>query len=522
MRGRKVIVLCIVGAMFLLVACSPDNGAGDAQTLRVATDAEPGTFDWHQSTSGATQSATIQVLETLYSLDENYAPVPMLAESEPQVTNGGLTYVIPVRDDVTFHDGTSLDAQDVAASLERWGEVSSNGRSMFAQVDEVTATDDHEVTIVLSEPYDVVRALAVPIAAAAIMPRDIVEQYGSDVIEDVTDLVGSGPYRMVEWAKGRHYTMERFDDYTPADNGADGGLAAARPATYERVEVALVQDASTRYQSTSSGQYDVALNLPGDIYDEVEASGLTTRVVSPYYSQYLLLDTSEPPFDDPEVRRAVALALDEPSLAMAAYGHEDLFELNGAIYPVDMGVLSTEAGIDKYGEQNTDEASALLEASDYDGEPVVWMTSQALAPIYNFSIAAGEQLEAVGFNVEIDVTEWAAMNDRYTQPETWDMFSTAFGVGYAMPSFHLLLNGQFPYEDWYAYDDEMADLLTAWHTAESESEQSAVMAQIQTQFYGDRPAIKLADYAAVNGISPDVSLEDQGFYLPLWWNAEPA
>lgn len=529
MRRPSALFAVVAATALTVVACSPPDGSGgggsgsgQTDVLKVATDAEPATFDWHQSTAGATQSATIQVLETLYSLDQDYEAVPQLAAAEPEVSSDGLTYVIPLREDVTFHDESTMDAADVVASLERWGEVSSNGQPMFEHVDSISASDTYEVTLVLTEPYDVVRSLSVPIAAAAIMPEEVVEEYGKDVIEDVADIVGTGPYKFTDWRKGQSYEMERFADYKEADNGAEGGLAAAELGTYEKVEVSIVQEPATRFQSTASGQYDVGLSLPGDVYDQFESQqAIDSHVIKPHYSQYMLLDTSEPPFDDPTVRKAAALAMDQASLAEATYGSKDLFTLNGAIYPEGMGVLSSTAGITGYDEQNVEEAKRLLAESDYDGEAITLMTSQGLAHVYNFSIAAEQQLEEAGFSVELDVTEWATMNGRYTKPETWDMFSTAFGIGYTVPSSHLLLNGYFPFEGWYAKDDSMTDLLAEWHVAGSDDERVKIMDEIQTQFYQDSPAIKLADYALLNAVSKDVSMDDVTFYWPTWWSVTP-
>ncbi|SMY00840.1 peptide/nickel transport system substrate-binding protein [Brevibacterium linens] len=490
--------------------------------MTVATDAEPPTFDWPQSTASATQLGAIQVLETLYALDEDYAAVPQLAADEPDVSSDRLTYTIPLRDDVSFHDGTSMEADDVVASLQRWGEVSSNGGPFFEHVDTVEATGTHEVTLKLSAPYDVERALAVPIAAAAIMPEETVAKYGKDIIDNVADIIGTGPYRFTEWRKGRAYELARFGDYEPANNGASGGLAAAQPGTYESVVVNIVQEASTRFQSTAAGQYDVGLSIPGDLYGQFAGQQrIEAQTIRPYYSQYLLLDTSEPPFDDPKVRRALALALDQSKLAEATYGSKDLFTLNGAIYPSGMGVLSSEEGVSTYDSPDIAQAKALLEDSDYDGQTLTFMTSQALSQIYNFSVSAAQQLEAAGFSVELDVTEWATMNGRYTQPESWDMFSTAFGIGYSVPSSHLLLNGSFPFEGWYADDDTMSALVDEWHTARSDSERGKIMDRIQTQFYTDQPAVKLGDYSMLNALSTGVSLDEVTFYLPTWWSAQP-
>ena len=105
-------------------------------TLNIAITGEPPTLDAHQSTAFITQSIGWHIYEGLFTLDSNYDAVPMLAESY-EFDEDRNTYVIDIRADVPFHDGTILDADDVIASLERWGDKSNYGRMMFDNVVEL-------------------------------------------------------------------------------------------------------------------------------------------------------------------------------------------------------------------------------------------------------------------------------------------------------------------------------------------------------------------------------------------------
>jgi peptide/nickel transport system substrate-binding protein len=103
-------------------------------------------------------------------------------------------------------------------------------------------------------------------------------------------------------------------------------------------------------------------------------------------------------------------------------------------------------------------------------------------------------------------------------PETWDLFSTAFGVGYIVPSSHLLLSGYFPFEGWYGKDDAMAAIVQRWQSAGSEQQRTALLGEIQAQFYRDQPAIKVTDYSGLSAAAPSVDLSGMSFYQPTWWN----
>lgn len=529
MRFQSTLRVLAIGLALVmgLVGCGADDGddqqgAGTAPSdkteLAVATDGEPGTFDWQQSTSGATQTAAINVFETLYAVNAQYEPVPMLASAMPEVSDDGLTFTVPLRDDVVFHDETEMDADDVVASLDRWGEVSSIGQAMYEHVEGVTASGDHEIEIVLSEPYDVTRTLAVPVAAAAIMPDAISQEYGIEMIEGVDDLIGTGPFQLTEWSKGDRYVLERFDAYAALPGESDG-LAGNKTPSFDTVTVSFVPDANTRLTSTGSGQYDVALAVPGDLHAQIESSGLETQLVQPFYSQYLLLNTSEPPFDDAQVREAAALAIDPEAVAQASFGNPDLYELSGSLYPAGLGALSGTAAVEDAMTSDVDAAASLLDDSAYDGQPVTFMTVRDEPAFYNATVRASEQLEQAGFNVEIDVMDYATMSSRYTETQTWDLFSTAFGIGYILPSSHLLLSGYFPFEGWYANGDEAAELVDEWHSRATEEERAQVMDEIQAQFFADLPAIRLADYAGINAVSTDIDVSGMSFYWPTWWDA---
>ena len=88
--------------------------------LKVALNAEPPSLDLQWSTALATQQIGWHLYETLYTLDRDYNPIPLLAEGHT-VSDGGRRYTITLRRGVRFHDGREMTSADVVASLQRWG-----------------------------------------------------------------------------------------------------------------------------------------------------------------------------------------------------------------------------------------------------------------------------------------------------------------------------------------------------------------------------------------------------------------
>ena len=96
------------------------SGHAQAQTeIDVAMIGEPDTFDPMVSTKDVVSIVTQHFVETLFTFDDNWATVPLLAAAMPDVSDDGLTYVIPIREGVTFHDGSTMDASciEIYASL---------------------------------------------------------------------------------------------------------------------------------------------------------------------------------------------------------------------------------------------------------------------------------------------------------------------------------------------------------------------------------------------------------------------
>src|SRR5205809_5725207 len=123
MVPRSVVALIAI----LLLASS----VSDAQTpkrggvLRIGNLGEPPSLDPHWGTQTITEVLTNHVFEGLYSLDEKYQPIPMLADGMPAVSKDGLTYTIKLRTGVKFHNGKEMTSDDVVPSIIRWSKRST-------------------------------------------------------------------------------------------------------------------------------------------------------------------------------------------------------------------------------------------------------------------------------------------------------------------------------------------------------------------------------------------------------------
>ena len=109
--------------------------------LRVVSPGDPPTLDAHQTTAGITAEIGYTMYETLFTYDAQYQLIPMLAESFA-VSEDGLTQTVVLRRGVPFHNGDVMTADDVIASITRWGQISGLGKRILEATNEVARVDD--------------------------------------------------------------------------------------------------------------------------------------------------------------------------------------------------------------------------------------------------------------------------------------------------------------------------------------------------------------------------------------------
>ena len=154
---------------------------------------EPPSLDAHWTTASLTYDVTSHLYEPLFTLDERYGVVPMLAEGHT-VTDGGKTWTIRIRRGVPFHNGKECSAEDVVASITRWGRIASVGKALFKNVQSMQAKDRYTVELRFAGcSGPVLSALANASQFPAVYPKEVVDAAGDGQIKD---FVGTGPFRL--------------------------------------------------------------------------------------------------------------------------------------------------------------------------------------------------------------------------------------------------------------------------------------------------------------------------------------
>jgi peptide/nickel transport system substrate-binding protein len=169
--------------------------------------------------NSAVQSGTVpgfpgaQLFASPLRYDENWTPQPYLAESW-NISEDGLTVTLNLVKNATFHDGHPITSSDVAFSVKVIQE-NHPFKSMFAPVASVDTPDEHTAVLNLSQPHPALM-LAMSGQLMSIIPEHI---YGDGQNPKThprnnKDVVGSGPFKLVEFKNNEHVIVERYDDFS--------------------------------------------------------------------------------------------------------------------------------------------------------------------------------------------------------------------------------------------------------------------------------------------------------------------
>ena len=223
--------------------------------LRIAMAGEPPTLDIHQTTAGIVSFITWSMYEPLFTYDESYQLIPMLAESH-EVSDDGLTNVLRLRSGVPFHNGEEMTAADVIASITRWGALSGLGQGLLDATDEMREVDAQTVEFHMKRPYGTfASSLAISYQGCAIYPKSVIDAAGDTPLEDT--FIGTGPYQFAERVIDQYVRLTRFDDYA-AIEGEPVGYGGHKTAYLDQIDFVPVADEASRIAGLQAGDYHLS------------------------------------------------------------------------------------------------------------------------------------------------------------------------------------------------------------------------------------------------------------------------
>jgi peptide/nickel transport system substrate-binding protein len=323
-------------------------------------------------------------------------PVPGLADSWERAADG-VTYTFFLSKEATWHDGTDFSADDVIFSLDAQLNPETGSQytsTVDAAVESYRKIDADTVEVVSDGP----RANFLFDLIAPVVPKHIWEgvpaaEWATDpgsTGQDPARVVGTGPFRFVEWVQGDHATIERNADYWDTVSG--------RVPTIERLTLQVFPDETTQIQALRTGQIDFVERVPPAEVAGLQSDPNLQVVVYPTFDfgfYYMNLDPARTElFQDRRVREALFRSLDRQAII------DSIFLGLGEVAVGTQSLLSTAYAPDRIEnayEYDLDAARALLDEAgwvDGDGDGIRELNGQPFSfeMTYSEGVATYEQL----------------------------------------------------------------------------------------------------------------------------------
>lgn len=416
---KRAGVAAVLFASLALTSCGLSTGKEDApeastasttETISIGTRIVPETIDPAQGSN----ANNVFFIDAMYDRIVEFTAEGELAPSiatEWEYSDDATELKLKLRDDVVFHSGTAMTAEDVVYSLDRLHSIGSGSAGLIVDYDHAEATGDHEVTITLKQPnLNFIGALS---SVYVLDSKLVAENEGSDQAQQWLNGndAGSGPFTLAAYDANAQVDFTRYDDYWAPE--------AARPAA---LDIHIISEAGAIRDELRAGNIDIAQGVPAIDVASLEDEGFTVASLPSTRVTLGMMNMEGGVTSDPRVREAIQLSYDQQAhlkTALGGYG-----EVATSLVPAYM---QCRVEIEPY-EPDIERAKELVEEAGVAGQTI----SIAYQPVIPEQQVAGTLLEAglreIGFNVEVRPVTFSQLLDMIKAPETtpdvailWDL-----------------------------------------------------------------------------------------------------
>jgi peptide/nickel transport system substrate-binding protein len=511
--------LSISGISAIAAACGGTNanaggssGQAAAKVLTMTSGATPVTLDPGVSLDGQSPLLWRCVYEPLLQFKGSTIDVePRLAQAY-ELDNAKNTLVFHLRPDVTFTDGTALDAAAVKLNIERQIAVKQGIAYALSTVKSVEAPDDHTVVVNLSGYSDgLLYGFASLYGLYLISAKALTDHKGKDWAQSWlrSNMVGTGPYTLQNYQLNQQASFSRNEKYWAGWKGAH----------FERVLVQYVSDPSSGRLELERGQSQIALYLPDDVVYSMRSEKSVTVTDDPSFNVYYLgLPCRTGPTANKAVRQAISYGFDYDTWTKNV--------LNGtatqARGPLPKIFPGWDGTLPQYS-YNPDKARKMLTAAGFDGGgfslKFIYETG------YYWKRPLGEQFQAnmkdLGITVsiqELSPSTWVGtLSNKATANEAygvvwWPSLATPFDFLWTL--FATSAQGSAGYNFTYYSSPQFDNVLNKATAEPDETKRMQLYAQAQRIVVEDAPYIFLSDVNYLLPMSPDLKgFEFNGMYI---------
>ena len=494
---RKVLPFILL--LILIVSCSPEDGSG---RINIACAQEPVTLDVMTNSSLTGRLiASGNIYEKLLVEDADGNIREELCSSWG-LSNDNRTLTFTIREGVMFHDGRVMTAEDVCASMNRYLDLYSRasetaGGARFIVEDErtVSITSENSLlflpSLIASSPQE-----------AIVMPSYLINGTGL-----VTEIIGTGPYKLAAWNQGEKIVLEAFDAYSEYGDGSSGRWGQKR-AQNESLTYWFVPDSVTRLLGLESGQYDFINDAMSSDFSRISSNG-NLRLIDGDESGSIVLvfNKKEGPFTSVKLRRAVSYALSSETLMAACYGSDGW---NASSEYMESSETLWLGGKDNpYAKQDMEKAEELLEGENV---PTLRILTSNISNLDRIAVVVKEELEKVGLRCEIITLDWASFIERRNSFSAWDIYISAFTT-VPLPQMKSYFSPSFP--GWMEEESDAYRVIKSLSSASTMEEAAEIWKDGQEILY-DYAGVYVAGHyttAYASSAKLDNIIVQNGFYF---------
>ena len=386
------------------------------------------TMDVHDSQADSLYVCryTNYVYENMIVLDANGKFYPQVMDFT--TSEDGCTITLTMRERY-YSNGDRITIDDVVASMRRVVAMNLTSQSSYEKYWKGTTWKvEGDSIIFTTETYNInfMAWLGSPQGTQKVMPKEICEKYAPDLtsgtydpatdltygctkvneINDVKDMIGSGPYCVEKWEGDTELIFVRNENYEIIAEGNEDaiGVAAPRMAYIDKFIYKVNTDASSQTAATLAGEYDLG-GVQAAMWDTALSMGLKRWDAGTTWTHGIFFNLHESNADSPvadvNVRKAIRAIIDPAAVLTSVAGIIDRVVLEP--YAVTKGVTAYQSTLmeeNDYNLKSVDKAKEYLAKSSYNGEPIVYLT-HASGNFYKAAMAVIPMMESIGLKVEL-------------------------------------------------------------------------------------------------------------------------
>ena len=313
-EGRKGFVSRVLLVLSVTLGSTLAALTAQAAVLNIHNGADPSSLDPHKITGDWENRIVGDMFEGLVTEDSSAEPMPGQATSWT-LSEDALVYTFTLREGIHWSDGTPVTANDFVFAFQRLMNPATGADYAYLQYPiknaeainagdiadvsqlGVVAIDDNTLEITLESPTAYFIG-ALTHYTAYPLPQHTLEEHGDDWVK-VDNIVTNGPYRPIEWVPGSHVSTEKNPEYYDMES-----------LTIDGAKFFVLEDESAALKRYRAGEFHIMTEFPTDQFEWMQENLPGQAQVAPFAGlYYYVMNNSEPPFDNADVRKALSMSV---------------------------------------------------------------------------------------------------------------------------------------------------------------------------------------------------------------------